>query len=382
MLFFSPPSPPPYTQPSSACSGRQTEGRDANDCDALTVRGTVGFRRSPGEAQQVEEEQEDVRGVLKRRVETRESTEENLRLQEAEQIDFRNILAKKVNTKSFSEEELKEIPAEQMDFRANLQRQVKPKTLSEEERKVHSPQQMDFRAVLAKKGTPKPPGSEKAPAFKPATPDFRSVLGAKKKAPTENGGPGAQAQNTNSSFEAEKPTTRPNAPDSSNKAKTLPVAKTLDNNATATKTLNSSATSEMKNASSVPKMQNASTNSDAQAANTSSEGLNSKPVEKEDKNNVNCEDCPVVDGGIIEEKVEDNEAEPKGTAPSFTEKLKDIHVTEGEKLVLQCCVSADPLAAVAWTLDGKVIKPSKFIVLSQEGKLMKQPVNFTAYRCL
>nr|XP_056717065.1 myosin light chain kinase, smooth muscle isoform X2 [Euleptes europaea] len=349
--------------------GRQTEQRDANDHDTLTFRSTVGFRRSTGEAQQVEEEQEDVRGVLKRRVETRESTEEKLRQQEVEQIDFRDILAKKVSTKSFSEEELKEIPAEQMDFRANLQRQVKPKALSEEDRKVHSPQQVDFRAVLAKKGTPKPPVSEKAPASKPATPDFRSVLGAKKKAPTENGGPSAQAQNTNSSLEVEKPGTKPKVPDSSANAKTLPVSKTLDNNTTTTKTPNSSTTSETKNAISKSKMQNTSTNSEAQTTNASSEVLNSKPGEKEDKNDINCEDCPVEDGGIIEEKVEDSKAEPKRTAPSFTEKLKDIHVTEGEKLVLQCQVSADPLAAVTWTLDGKVIKSSKFIVLSQEGSL-------------
>ncbi|XP_077176550.1 myosin light chain kinase, smooth muscle isoform X1 [Paroedura picta] len=347
--------------------GRQTERRDANDHETLTFRSTGGFRRSTGEAQQVEEEQDDVRGVLKRRVETRESTEEKLRQQEAEQIDFRDILAKKVSTKSFSEEELKEIPAEQMDFRANLQRQVKPKTLSEEERKVHTPQQVDFRAVLAKKGAPKPPVSEKAPASKPATPDFRSVLGAKKKAPTENGGPSAQAQNTNSSFEVEKPSTKPKAPDSSTNAKTLPVSKTLDNNNTTTKTPNSSTTSDTANSKS--KMLNASPNSEVQTANASSEMLNSKTVEKVDKNDINFEDCSLVDGGITEEKIEDNKAEPKRTAPSFTEKLKDIHVAEGEKLVLQCWVSADPLASVTWSLDGKVIKSSKFIVLSQEGSL-------------
>uniref|UniRef100_A0A8C0WRL9 Ig-like domain-containing protein n=1 Tax=Castor canadensis TaxID=51338 RepID=A0A8C0WRL9_CASCN len=83
-----------------------------------------------------EEDGEDVRGVLKRRVETRLHTEEAIRQQEVEQLDFRDLLGKKVSTKTVSEEDLKEIPAEQMDFRANLQRQVKPKTVSEEERKV------------------------------------------------------------------------------------------------------------------------------------------------------------------------------------------------------------------------------------------------------
>ncbi|XP_060131882.1 myosin light chain kinase, smooth muscle isoform X2 [Zootoca vivipara] len=350
--------------------GRQTEQRDADHHDALTFGSIGDFRKSTGEVQQVEEEQEDVRGVLKRRVETRESTEEKLRQQEAEQIDFRDILAKKVNTKSFSEEELKEIPAEQMDFRANLQRQVKPKTLSEEERKVHAPQQVDFRAVLAKKGAPKPSFPEKAPTPKPATPDFRSVLGAKKKAPTENGDSGVQAQNANAIPDVHKPSTHPKVADASANSKNPPGSKALDTQNASSKIPYTSTVSEAKDAS--PITQNASINSEAQLARTNSELPHTKLKEKEDKNDNNCKGgCPpVVDGGIIEEKVEGNKKEqPKGTAPSFTEKLQDTHVVEGDKLILQCQVSSDPPAAVTWTLDGKVIKSSKFIVLSQEGSL-------------
>ncbi|XP_061465054.1 myosin light chain kinase, smooth muscle isoform X1 [Rhineura floridana] len=352
--------------------GKQTERRDADNHDALTFGSIGGFRKCIGEAQQVEEEQEDVRGVLKRRVETRESTEEKLRQQEAEQIDFRDILAKKVNTKTFSEEELKEIPAEQMDFRANLQRQVKPKTLSEEERKVHGPQQVDFRAVLAKKGTPKTSLPEKAPTTKPATPDFRSVLGTKKKAPTENGGLSAQGQNTEASSDVQKSSTLSKAADASTNSKNPPVAKTLNTNNARSKISDTSTVSEPKDASCKSKMQNASTNSKSQVAKTNSELLHSKLGEKEDKNDINCKDgcLPVVDGGIAEENVENNKMEQlKGTAPSFTEKLQDTHVAEGEKLTLQCRVSSDPPASVTWTLDGKVIKFSKFIVLSQEGSL-------------
>ncbi|XP_033018698.1 myosin light chain kinase, smooth muscle isoform X2 [Lacerta agilis] len=352
--------------------GRQTEQRDADNHDALTFGSIGDFRKSTGEVQQVEEEQEDVRGVLKRRVETRESTEEKLRQQEAEQIDFRDILAKKVNTKSFSEEELKEIPAEQMDFRANLQRQVKPKTLSEEERKVHAPQQVDFRAVLAKKGAPKPSFPEKTPAPKPATPDFRSVLGAKKKAPTENGDPGAQAQNADAIPEVQKPNTHPKVADAGANSKNPPVSKALDTQNASSKIPYTSTVSEAKDASPASKMQNASINSEAQLARTNSDLPHTKLKEKEDKNDNNCKGgCPpVVDRGIIEEKVEDNKKEqPKGTAPSFTEKLQETQVVEGDKLVLQCQVSSDPPAAVTWTLDGKVIKSSKFIVLSQEGSL-------------
>uniref|UniRef100_A0A8C0ZAI1 Myosin light chain kinase, smooth muscle n=1 Tax=Cyanistes caeruleus TaxID=156563 RepID=A0A8C0ZAI1_CYACU len=269
-----------------------------------------------------EEEQEDVRGVLKRRVETREHTEESLRQQEAEQLDFRDILGKKVSTKSFSEEELKEIPAEQMDFRANLQRQVKPKTLSEEERKVHAPQQVDFRSVLAKKGTPKTPLPEKVPPPKPAVTDFRSVLGSKKKPPAENGSAGTPAPNARANSEA----------------------------------------------------QNATPNSQAPVA---------KPaVKKEEKNDRNCEH------GSENKAPVSKPPASKGAAPSFTEKLQDAQVADGEKLVLQCRISSDPPAAVTWTLDSKAIKSSKSTVISQEGTLCSltiekaMPEDGGEYKCI
>ncbi|KAM7017100.1 myosin light chain kinase, smooth muscle isoform 2-T2 [Passerculus sandwichensis] len=317
----------------SASSGEQ---RDGGDHGKLTFGRTSGFKKNSSVTRVAEEEQEDVRGVLKRRVETREHTEESLRQQEAEQLDFRDILGKKVSTKSFSEEELKEIPAEQMDFRANLQRQVKPKTLSEEERKVHAPQQVDFRSVLAKKGTPKTPLPEKAPPPKPAVTDFRSVLGSKKKPPAENGSAGTPAPNARANSEA----------------------------------------------------QNATPNSQAPVA---------KPaVKKEEKNDrtPNCErGCAVVDGGIIGKKAENKApaSKPpasKGTAPSFTEKLQDAQVADGEKLVLQCRISSDPPAAVTWTLDSKAIKSSKSIVISQEGTLCSltiekaMPEDGGEYKCI
>ncbi|XP_015490360.1 myosin light chain kinase, smooth muscle isoform X3 [Parus major] len=315
----------------SASSGEQ---RDGGDHGKLTSGRTSGFKKNSSVTRVAEEEQEDVRGVLKRRVETREHTEESLRQQEAEQLDFRDILGKKVSTKSFSEEELKEIPAEQMDFRANLQRQVKPKTLSEEERKVHAPQQVDFRSVLAKKGTPKTPLPEKVPPPKPAVTDFRSVLGSKKKPPAENGSAGTPAPNARANSEA----------------------------------------------------QNATPNSQAPVA---------KPaVKKEEKNDRNCEHgCAVVDGGIIGKKAENKApaSKPpasKGTAPSFTEKLQDAQVADGEKLVLQCRISSDPPAAVTWTLDSKAIKSSKSTVISQEGTLCSltiekaMPEDGGEYKCI
>uniref|UniRef100_A0A8C1PXY6 Myosin light chain kinase, smooth muscle n=1 Tax=Cyprinus carpio TaxID=7962 RepID=A0A8C1PXY6_CYPCA len=228
---------------------------------------------------QEEEEGCATRGLLKRRIETKEHQEDQIRQQEAEQIDFRTVLGRKVTTKSVSEEDLKEITAEQMDFRGNLQRQIKPKTQTEEERKVNSPQQVDFRAVLGKKGSqgPKPAlGSlVKAQPNKTEAVDFRSVLGNKKKLPS---------QDRNGESQCDKDTR----------------GKKID---------------------------------------------------------VNC-----VDGGIKEKTKAAGKKEP-----IFTHKLSDVTVLDGERLHLQCQLSSESPAKVTWTLDGKLIKPSKFIVIANEG---------------
>lgn len=219
------------------------------------------------------------RGLLKRRVETKEHREDQIRQKEAEQIDFRTVLGRKVTTKSVSEEDLKEITAEQMDFRSNLQRQIKPKTQSEEERKIHFPQQVDFRAVLGKKGTvsPKPASvyPAKAELTKNEPTDFRSVLNKKKK-------PGSVENNTES----------PEPKNSTGK-----------------------------------------------------------------ENDVNC-----VHGGRKEMMNAGG-----GKEPLFTHKLKDVRVLDGECLQLQCQFSSESPATVRWNLDGKVIKPSKFIIITNEG---------------
>ncbi|XP_060785969.1 myosin light chain kinase, smooth muscle isoform X4 [Neoarius graeffei] len=221
------------------------------------------------------------RGLLKRRVETKEHREDQIRQKEAEQIDFRTVLGRKVTTKSVSEEDLKEITAEQMDFRSNLQRQIKPKTQSEEERKIHFPQQVDFRAVLGKKGTvsskPASAYSAKTDLNKNEPTDFRSVLNKKKKqGSVEN--------------------------------------------------------------------------------NTESPGPKSSTVKE---NDMNC-----VHGGMKELMNAGG-----GKDPLFTQKLRDVRVLDGERLHLQCQFSSESPATVIWSLDGKVIKPSKFIIITNEGGL-------------
>lgn len=243
--------------------------------------------------QQGSEEPSTARGLLKRRVETKEHREDQIRLQEAEQRDFRTVLGRKVTTKSVSEEDLKEITAEQMDFRSQLQpRGVKPKTLSEDERKVNAPAQVDFRAVLGKKGGAAKPGAVPAEKGEPA--DFRSVLANKKK---------------QTSLE--------------NNGKSPAPAAAL-----------------------------------ARAAATPKAPASSPDKKEKEKNAVNC-----VDGGIIDKK-----SNNIGKEPAFSQKLSDVSVVDGARLRLQCQVTCDPPATITWTLDGKVIKPSKFIKLSNEGK--------------
>lgn len=399
MTFFSYPapfSPATFLFPFTGCRGREPAS-----CEGLCGRGVVadggggdcyGTLRpgwpARGQGWPEEEEGEGVRGVLKRRVETRQHTEEAIRQQEVEQLDFRDLLGKKVSTKTVSEEDLKEIPTEQMDFRANLQRQVKPKTVSEEERKVHSPQQVDFRSVLAKKGTPKTPLPEKVPPPKPATPDFRSVLGSKKKLPTENGSNNAEALNAKV---AESPKAVGNTQPSGflkpvGNAKPAETPKPVGNAKPAEPP---KPVGNAKPAESVKPMGNAKpAETQKPVGNTKPAEIlkpvgNAKPAEtpkpvgsakpeetpkpaekelkKEVKNDVNCK------RGLSGATDNEKKSESQGTAPTFKEKLRDVHVAEGEKLLLQCQVSSDPPATITWTLNGKTLKTTKFIILSQEG---------------
>uniref|UniRef100_A0A4W5NXE3 Myosin light chain kinase, smooth muscle n=1 Tax=Hucho hucho TaxID=62062 RepID=A0A4W5NXE3_9TELE len=267
----------------------EVRGRGAPSSSTSTSSSSIQQQQEPVES----EEPSAARGLLTRRVETKEHREDQIRLQEAEQRDFRTVLGRKVTTKSVSEEDLKEITAEQMDFRSQLQpRGVKPKTLSEDERKVNAPAQVDFRAVLGKKGGAAKPGA--APVEKGAPADFRSVLANKKK-----------QTSLENNWESPAPA-----------AALSPAAAT-------------------------PKVPASS------------------PDKKEkEKNAVNC-----VDGGIIDKK--NNNI---GKEPVFSQKLSDVSVVDGARLRLQCQVTCDPPATTTWTLDGKVIKPSKFIKLSNEGK--------------
>lgn len=57
-----------------------------------------------------------------------------------------------------------------------------------------------------------------------------------------------------------------------------------------------------------------------------------------------------------------------GKTPSFTEKLSDVTVLDGQRLHLQCRLDAACDGSASWTLDGKLVKASKFIVLKNQGQ--------------
>lgn len=234
-----------------------------------------------------------------------------------------------------------------MDFRAALKPRAGPKLGSEI--KTNTPAKVDFRSVLGKKegGSPKPtpavPDNSGAPA------DFRAVLN-KKKNP-----------------EPEKPSTKDPAPppaiskdkqtningvnvDTDNKKNNLVENKETDKNKdTGTTKKESIPCTEKKSDVEVVEPENKSGSVDQKKSND-------------------------VDGSSDEKKIvvnsvdgEDGKKKSTGKAPVFTQPLSDLTVLDGERLRLECTVTSDPQAVITWTLDGKVVKPSKFIILSNEG---------------
>lgn len=74
----------------------------------------------------------------------------------------------------------------------------------------------------------------------------------------------------------------------------------------------------------------------------------------------------------IKEEINEKKSTDRGSGkvPQFVEKLGDLTVLDGQRLRLQCRLTTSDLTGitVTWTLDGKVIKPSKFIILAYEGE--------------
>ncbi|KAM6970665.1 myosin light chain kinase, smooth muscle [Aplochiton taeniatus] len=225
-----------------------------------------------------------------------------------------------VETKERGEEQLRQRQAEQLDFRSLLGRKVVTKSLSEEDLKESMAEQVDFRAGLNRTGGAK----TKAPAASSTQQvDFRSML--KKGA---GGGATAASPGPKAAVVALSPEPTKNADFRSvlaNKKKQTSLEKN---------------------------------------------GEVVKPAVASDKGKENTAAGNCVGGGNIEKKsaVKGGGSESK-VAPTFSQKLSDVTVVDGERLHLHCQVTSDPTTTVTWTLDGKVIKPSKFIVIANDGGL-------------
>lgn len=86
----------------------------------------------------------------------------------------------------------------------------------------------------------------------------------------------------------------------------------------------------------------------------------------------NGESEKTAENNCVDEGINKTKSGGGGAAkePEFVEKLSDLTVLDGQRLRLQCRLAAgDPAGvSVTWTLDGKIIKPSKFIILASEGQ--------------
>lgn len=93
---------------------------------------------------------------------------------------------------------------------------------------------------------------------------------------------------------------------------------------------------------------------------------NKKKPTSPEKNGAN--ETTAVNNCMINEKK--NSERGSGKVPQFAEKLEDLTVLDGQRLRLQCRLTTSDLTGitVTWTLDGKVIKSSKFIILANEGQ--------------
>lgn len=86
----------------------------------------------------------------------------------------------------------------------------------------------------------------------------------------------------------------------------------------------------------------------------------------------NGESEKVMVNNCMDEEINKNEsgAGGGGKVPEFVEKLSNMTVLDGQRLHLQCRLATSDTTGVVltWTLDGKIIKSSKFIVLANEGQ--------------
>ncbi|XP_028832704.1 myosin light chain kinase, smooth muscle [Denticeps clupeoides] len=224
-----------------------------------------------------------------------------------------------------------------MDFKAQLKK-AGPRPGPEV--KAATPQKVDFRSLLGKKGSESPKQSPASTGNSPAAnslTDFRSLLNKKKPEGEKN--------------TEKEPAQTPKAP----------IAKDKQNGINGMDGRIKGGVPDKKDICAAEKKGTAEKKPDP-----GSDGKIKKPVDvpigqkkgasvaaEEQKDTVKKMDT----GGTADKKKETR----------FVKSPSDVSVAEGERLQLQCEVTSDPPTVITWSLDGKVVKPSKFIVFSQEG---------------
>lgn len=234
-----------------------------------------------------------------------------------------------------------------MDFRAALKPRTGPKLGSEI--KTNTPAKVDFRSVLGKKegSSPKPPPPEPDNSSAPA--DFRSVLNKKKNIESEKSSKTDPAPTPAITKDKQTSINGINVA-TDNKKNNLVEKEEIDKkNDAGTAKKEIIPCTEKKNDDVIvePKTKNGSNNQ------TKGNNVDGSSAEKMTMANS-------LDG-------ENGKKKGSGKAPVFAQPLSDLTVLDGERLRLECTVTSDLQAVITWTLDGKVVKPSKFIVLSNEG---------------
>ncbi|XP_073708043.1 myosin light chain kinase, smooth muscle [Garra rufa] len=224
------------------------------------------------------------------------------------------------------------------DFRAALKSRSGPKPGSEI--KASTPAKVDFRSLLNKKdGSPKAPAAATPPPSG-APSDFRSILN-KKQAPEPD-----KTEKTEQKTEQNASKVAPKTPQ---KEKEKQSGVNGVNGGAIDKKVNvkENATPEKKASST-----DVGTTEKKEKASPEKKTNDAKVSETNDKK------AKVVNGG----------EKDAGKLPVFKQPLSDITVVDGERLRLECQVTSDPKVVITWILDGKTVKASKFIVLSQEGE--------------
>ncbi|XP_059427399.1 myosin light chain kinase, smooth muscle isoform X1 [Carassius carassius] len=217
------------------------------------------------------------------------------------------------------------------DFRAALKPRSGPKPGSEI--KTSTPTKVDFRSLLNKKdGSPKAPAATPLPSSAPS--DFRSILN-KKQAPE----PEKTEKNEQNSSKLAPKTPQKEKQSDVNGVNGGAIDKKVN--------IKENATTEKKASST-----DAGTTEKKEKATPEKKTTGGQITETNDKG------AKVVNGG----------KKDTGKLPVFKQPLGDITVVDGERLRLECQVTSDPQAVITWILDGKIVKASKFIVLSQEGE--------------